>query len=51
VTDLVTVKEYFAHRVDKLLQRVNNHRTGWVVEYFDPGRSKCVKGNKSSLFH
>lgn len=43
LTDLVMVKEYFAHRVDKLTQRVNNHRTGWVVEYFDPGRLKCVK--------
>ncbi|VDI74883.1 Hypothetical predicted protein [Mytilus galloprovincialis] len=43
LTDLVTVKEYFAHRIDKLLQRVSNHRSGWVTEHFDPGRSHCLK--------
>ncbi|XP_067680734.1 dynein regulatory complex subunit 7-like [Haliotis asinina] len=43
LTDLVLVKEYYAHRKDKLHTRVHNHRTGWVTEYFNPGRVKCVK--------
>lgn len=39
------VKEYFEHRADKLNLRVHNHRTGWITEYFHPGRLKQVKGN------
>jgi len=37
------VREYYAHRVDKLHTKVHNHRSGWVTEHFDPGRHKCVK--------
>ncbi|XP_071080586.1 dynein regulatory complex subunit 7-like [Haliotis cracherodii] len=43
LTDLVLVKEYYAHRKDKLHTRVHNHRTGWVTEFFNPGRVKCLK--------
>jgi hypothetical protein len=37
-------REYFAHREDKLYNRVHNHQTTWITEYFNPGRAKCVKG-------
>ncbi|XP_059160547.1 dynein regulatory complex subunit 7-like [Physella acuta] len=43
LTDLMMVKEYFEHRADKLNLRVHNHRTGWITEYFHPGRLKQVK--------
>ncbi|GFR82652.1 dynein regulatory complex subunit 7-like [Elysia marginata] len=43
LTDLQVVKEYYEHRSDKLNMRVHNHRTGWVTEHFQPGRSKNVK--------
>ena len=44
VTDLIMTREYFAHREDKLHNRVHNHQTTWITEYFQPGRGKCVKG-------
>ncbi|XP_045186908.2 dynein regulatory complex subunit 7-like isoform X2 [Mercenaria mercenaria] len=43
LTDLVMTREYFAHREDKLYNRVHNHQTTWITEYFQPGRAKCVK--------
>ncbi|KAH9491420.1 Dynein regulatory complex subunit 7 [Bulinus truncatus] len=43
LTDLVMIKEYFDHRVDKLSMRVHNHLTGWITEYFHPGRLKQLK--------
>lgn len=43
LTDLIMVREYFAHRVDKLCTKVHNHRSGWNTEFFDPGRHKCLK--------
>lgn len=44
VTDLMKVHEYYAHRSDKLTQKLTNHRTGQVCENFDPGRPRCLKG-------
>ena len=44
LTDLVTVREFFAHRQDKLQQRMHNHRTGWITEYFGMGRQRSLKG-------
>lgn len=46
VTDLMKVHEYYAHRSDKLTQKLTNHRTGQVCENFDPGRPRCLKGNQ-----
>ena len=44
VTELIMTREYFAHRQDKLYNRVHNHQTSWITEYFYPGRLKCLKG-------
>ncbi|XP_052769766.1 dynein regulatory complex subunit 7-like [Mya arenaria] len=43
LTDMVMTREYFEHREDKLYNRVHNHQTTWITEYFAPGRAKCVK--------
>ncbi|XP_011446060.2 dynein regulatory complex subunit 7-like isoform X1 [Crassostrea angulata] len=43
LTDLMKVHEYYAHRSDKLTQKLTNHRTGQVCENFDPGRPRCLK--------
>ncbi len=32
------------HRADKITKRVTDFITGWVVETFDRGRSKFLKG-------
>lgn len=45
VTDLVQVKEFYSHRADKLQERVHNHHTGWITEYYAPGRHRCLRGN------
>ncbi|KAH3848102.1 hypothetical protein DPMN_090451, partial [Dreissena polymorpha] len=41
--DLVMTREYFDHREDKLYNRVHNHQTSWITEFFRPGRLKCLK--------
>ena len=46
VTDLKQIKEYYSNRVDKLKERVHNHRTGWIVEFYKPGRHRCLKGKR-----
>lgn len=43
LTDLVMIKEYYKNRMDQLQQRVHNHRSGWIIEYYSPGRSRCLK--------
>ncbi|XP_041350936.1 dynein regulatory complex subunit 7-like [Gigantopelta aegis] len=43
LTDLILTKEYYSHRQDKLHTRVHNQRTGWITEYFNPGRARCLK--------
>ncbi|CAG5133747.1 unnamed protein product, partial [Candidula unifasciata] len=43
LTDLIMGKEFYDHRKDKLHTRVHNHRTGWITEYFHPGRPKHLK--------
>merc|ERR1719483_523982 len=43
LTDLKVVKEYYEHRTDKQNMKIHNHRTGWVTEHFQAGRSKNVK--------
>ncbi|KAK3597164.1 hypothetical protein CHS0354_038091 [Potamilus streckersoni] len=43
LTALIMVREYYAHREDKLQTKVYNHRTGIVVEYFNEGRMRCLK--------
>lgn len=49
VTDLIMTREYFAHREDKLYNRIHNHQSTWITEYFHPGRAKCVKGLLKSM--
>ena len=44
VTDLIMIREYYAHREDKLYNKIHNHKTSWVTEYFHPGRARCLKG-------
>ncbi|KAK3093928.1 hypothetical protein FSP39_021907 [Pinctada imbricata] len=43
LTDLIMTREYFAHRLDKLTQRVTDQRKGLVIENFEPGRPRCLK--------
>ncbi|KAL8615670.1 hypothetical protein ACOMHN_034820 [Nucella lapillus] len=43
LTDLVMIKEYYRHREDKQYSRIHNHRTGWITEHLDEGRSHCLK--------
>jgi len=43
LTDLKQAREYYSNRVDKLQERVHNHKNGWITEYYLPGRSKCLK--------
>ena len=43
LTDLIQTKEYFVHRVDKLYEKLHNHRTSWVNEFYAPGRGRCLK--------
>ncbi|XP_055956877.1 dynein regulatory complex subunit 7 [Patella vulgata] len=43
LTDLMLIKEYYAHRQDKLHTKIHNHRTGWISEHFYPGRHRCLK--------
>ena len=44
VIDLVTTKEYFEHRHDKLYERQHNQRSGLITEFFQEGRHKHLKG-------
>ncbi|KAL5008992.1 hypothetical protein ScPMuIL_014573 [Solemya velum] len=37
------VKEFYENRADKLYRKVNNHKSGWVSEYYHPGRQRCLK--------
>ncbi|XP_066281763.1 dynein regulatory complex subunit 7-like [Branchiostoma lanceolatum] len=41
--NLVSVKEWFVNRQDKLELRVHNHRTGLITEYKLQGRLDCMK--------
>ena len=45
-SDIVSSRELYKHRVDKLLERIHNQRTGWVVEHFAAGRLYNIKGEK-----
>ena len=49
VTELVMTREYFAHRQDKLFNRVHNQQTAWMTEHFQPGRLKCLKGKNRQI--
>lgn len=42
--NLKQITEEFFNRVDKIKKRVTDYTTGWVVETFDRGRSKFLKG-------
>ena len=42
--ELKKITEEFMHRADKITKRVTDFITGWVVETFDRGRSKFLKG-------
>ena len=42
--ELKQITEEFIYRIDKILKRVTNYETGWIIEYFDHGRSKHLKG-------
>ena len=37
------------NRNDKILERFTDFVTGWVVEKFDHGRSKSLKGESSNV--
>lgn len=50
VTKLCQVQEFFAHRSDKLKERHFDQVTGWVMEFFAPGRLKHLRGAASFLF-
>ena len=50
VTDLVMTKEYFDNRHDKLVERNENQRTGWITEFFKQGRHKHLKGEAHHSF-
>lgn len=43
LTKLCQVQEFFAHRADKLKERHFDQLTGWVVEFFAPGRLKHLR--------
>lgn len=49
VTKLCQVQEFFAHRADKLKERHFDQVTGWVMEFFAPGRLKHLRGAASFL--
>ena len=41
---IIEVIEIFKHRADKLERKVHNLLTGWITEYFAPGRPQSLKG-------
>ncbi|XP_033127806.1 dynein regulatory complex subunit 7-like [Anneissia japonica] len=41
--DMTQVKEWYAHRADKLDRRIHNLRTGHITEYYKQGRQKHLK--------
>ena len=43
--ELKQITEEFIHRSDKIKKRVIDFTTGWVVETFDRGRGKYLKGS------
>jgi len=46
VKSLKQITEEFINRSDKIKKRVIDFVTGWVVETFDRGRSKFLKGDE-----
>jgi hypothetical protein len=48
VKSLKQITEEFINRNDKIKKRVIDFVTGWVVETFDRGRSKFLKGKRKS---
>lgn len=46
VKSLKQITEEFINRSDKIKKRVIDFVTGWVVETFDRGRSKFLKGKR-----
>jgi hypothetical protein len=36
-------------RYDKLVERAHDYTTGWVVEKFDHGRSRFLKGSEPTI--
>jgi len=40
---IIEVIEIFKHRADKLERKVHNLLTGWITEYFAPGRPQSLK--------
>jgi hypothetical protein len=49
VKNLKQITEEFINRSDKIKKRVIDFVTGWVVETFDRGRSKFLKGKRNFL--
>ncbi|XP_071962166.1 dynein regulatory complex subunit 7-like [Antedon mediterranea] len=41
--ELIQVKEWYAHRADKLDMRFHNHRSGQITEYYKEGRQQNLK--------
>lgn len=47
VLDLIQTKEFYANRQDKLKERIHNQRTGWITEFYHPGRNRSLRGQWS----
>ena len=41
---MIEIRQWFKHRVDKLISRELNKTTNTVVEQFAPGRPRFLKG-------
>ena len=46
--NVIEVQEIFKHRADKLEKKVHNLVTGWITEYYQPGRAQSLKGKQQS---
>jgi len=40
---MVEVQEFYKNRADKLERKIHNLQTGWITEYFVPGRVQSLK--------
>jgi len=50
VKNSIEVIELFKHRADKLEKKVHNLVTGWITEYFAPGRPQSLKGIQMFIY-
>lgn len=46
---VIEIIEIYKHRTDKLQKKVHNLLTGWITEYFAPGRLQSLKGETNVM--